>query len=122
MASGRRSWLTSTMTLLVIAGTLICSNNVMMVSGQCGGSVSDAIAQCGQYVSKTGPTIPPSPECCTVLKQFNIVCVCKTLVTKDVVKLISVPKAIYVARHCGLKLKSGSKCGPITIPSIPAKH
>lgn len=97
--------------IMVIAGTLICSHNVAMVSAQCGGSVPDLIVQCGQFVKKTGPTIPPSSGCCSVLKKFDIKCACNTLITKDVVKLISVPKAVFVARYCGLNVKSGMKCG-----------
>lgn len=94
--------------ILVVVGCLIC--NTKEVSGQCGGSLTDLITQCQQYVQKTGPTIRPSAACCTVLRKFNVPCACK-LITKEVANLVSIPKAVFVARSCGLNLPPGMQCG-----------
>ncbi|XP_027361321.1 uncharacterized protein LOC113869277 [Abrus precatorius] len=102
-----------TLTILVIAGLLIY--NTSEVSAQCGGSITDAISSCSQYVQKTGPTIPPSPACCVVLRKFDVPCVCK-LITKEVENFISVSKAIFVARSCGLNVPPGMQCGPVKVP------
>ncbi|TKY67799.1 Bifunctional inhibitor/plant lipid transfer protein/seed storage helical domain [Spatholobus suberectus] len=102
-----------TFAMLVVAGSLIY--NTKEVSAQCGGSVSDLVAQCSQFVQKSGPFIRPSPGCCAVLKKFNVPCACK-LVTKEVANLVSVPKAIFVARSCGLNLPPGMQCGAIKVP------
>lgn len=96
--------------MVVVAGTLVCNNDVVMVTAQCGGSIPDLISQCQQYVQKTGPQVKPSAACCTVLKKFNVNCMCQ-YITQDIVNLISVPKAIYVANTCGLNLPHGKKCG-----------
>ncbi|XP_028785326.1 putative lipid-transfer protein DIR1 [Neltuma alba] len=102
--------------LVVLAGTLVFNNDVVvMVSAQCGGSIPDMVSQCEQYVQKTGPTIPPSPACCTELRKFDVNCMCQ-YITSDIVNLISVPKAIYVFQTCGLSLPHGTKCGAITVP------
>ncbi|KAI9074856.1 hypothetical protein K1719_043164 [Acacia pycnantha] len=96
--------------VVVVAGTLVFNNDVVMVSAQCGGSLPDAITQCEKYVLKPGPEIPPSAACCTELRKFNIQCICQQI-TQNVVDLISVPKVIFVANTCGLNLPHGTKCG-----------
>ncbi|KAK7411765.1 hypothetical protein VNO78_03203 [Psophocarpus tetragonolobus] len=110
MGSGRRYL---TIAMLVVVGYLVC--NTRDVLGQCGGSVSDAIAQCSQYVQKSGPIIRPSATCCAVLRKFNVPCVCK-LITKEVASLVSIPKAVFVGRTCGLNLPPGMQCGAVKIP------
>ena len=63
--------------LMVIAGTLVCNNEVIMVSGQCGGNVPELFKQCAAYVQKTGPQIKPSEDCCIELRKFDPPCACK---------------------------------------------
>ncbi|XP_020214249.1 uncharacterized protein LOC109798402 [Cajanus cajan] len=99
--------------ILVVAGSLIY--NTKEVSAQCGGSVSDLVSQCSQFVQKSGPFIKPSPGCCAVLKKFNVPCACK-LITKEIASLVSIPKAVFVARSCGLNLPAGMHCGAVVIP------
>lgn len=97
-----------TLAILVVAGTMIYNTN--QVSAQCGGSVPELISECSKFVQKNGPNIPPSPGCCAALKRFNIPCACK-LIDKDIERLVNVPKAIFVARSCGLNLPAGMHCG-----------
>ncbi|KAL2329191.1 hypothetical protein Fmac_022618 [Flemingia macrophylla] len=104
-----------TLALLVVVGCLVY--NTKEVSGQCGGSVTDLVSQCSQFVQKSGPFIKPSRGCCTVLRKFNVPCACK-LITKEVASLVSVPKAVFVARSCGLNLPAGMHCGAVVIPPV----
>lgn len=94
--------------MAVIVGTLIFNN--LQVSAQCGGSIPQLIAQCSQFVKIEGPKVPPSPGCCTAVKGADIPCVCG-LVTREVEKIISMEKVVFVARKCGLTVKPGLKCG-----------
>lgn len=98
--------------ILVVAGSLMY--NTKEVSAQCGGSLTDLIAQCSQYVQKSGPQIKPSAACCAVLRKFNVQCACK-LITKEVASLVSIPKAVFVARTCGFNLPPGMHCGGNTL-------
>ncbi|MED6146511.1 hypothetical protein PIB30_035127 [Stylosanthes scabra] len=100
---------------IVIACSIIYDTERVSVSGQCGGSVPALISECGQYVQKTGPQVPPSQGCCSELLQFNVPCACN-LVTKDVANLISVNKVVFVAHYCGWGLTPGMQCGAIKIP------
>ncbi|KAH7511328.1 hypothetical protein FEM48_Zijuj02G0050800 [Ziziphus jujuba var. spinosa] len=51
-----------------------------------------------KYVSKSGPQTLPSKRCCTVEKSLDIPCVCN-LVTKEIEKLISMDKAVFVGSY-----------------------
>ncbi|KAL4327464.1 hypothetical protein AHAS_Ahas13G0102700 [Arachis hypogaea] len=100
-------------TLLSLATIVVACSiiyNTEKVSGQCGGSVPALISECGQYVQKSGPKVPPSAECCSELLKLDVPCACN-FVTKDVVNLISVPKALFIAHYCGMKLTPGMQCG-----------
>ncbi|KAI3890526.1 hypothetical protein MKX03_008560 [Papaver bracteatum] len=67
---------------------------------------------CAKYVLKTGPKIRPSMECCLLVRQGDITCMCLHA-TIDVVKLISMDKVFYVADTCGRKIPPMKKCGSI---------
>lgn len=97
-----------TLTILVVFGTLIYNTN--NVSAQCGGSLPALISECSKFVQKSGPTIPPSPGCCAVIRSFDVPCACK-MVTKETEKFVSIQKTVFVARSCGLKLPAGMQCG-----------
>ncbi|KAF3454278.1 hypothetical protein FNV43_RR04725 [Rhamnella rubrinervis] len=89
------------------------------VSAQCGGSITDLIFQCQQYLSKSGPKQAPSAGCCAVVKKLDIPCICK-LVTKEVEQAVSMEKVVYVGRTCGLTILKGMKCGSYTVPDARA--
>ena len=94
--------------MLMVAIILISGNHE--VSAQCQASVPALISQCSKFVQKAGPKISPSKECCAVLKDVDIPCVCK-LITKAIENIISFEKVVYVGRTCGVKIKPGTKCG-----------
>ncbi|KAI3989385.1 hypothetical protein MKX01_016585 [Papaver californicum] len=71
---------------------------------------------CAKYVLKTGPKIRPSVECCLLVRQGDITCMCMHA-TAEVVKLISMDKVFYVADTCGRKIPPMKKCGSIGIGS-----
>ncbi|KAL2329192.1 hypothetical protein Fmac_022619 [Flemingia macrophylla] len=99
--------------MLVVVGCLVY--NTKEVSGQCGGSVTDIISECSQFVQKTGPVVRPSPGCCVELRKLDVPCACK-LVTKEVENLVSISKVFFVARSCGLNLPPGMQCGVVKVP------
>ncbi|KAI4306745.1 hypothetical protein L6164_029998 [Bauhinia variegata] len=107
MASAR---ICLTLAILTVAGTLMFNNNNNLVSAQCGANIPALISQCSQFVQMGGPQIPPSQACCAVVQPINVPCACK-LVTKDVEKYVDPIKAVFVARHCGLTIKPGMRCG-----------
>ena len=94
--------------MLMVAIILISGNHE--VSAQCQASVPALISQCSKFVQKSGPKIPPSADCCAVVKGVDIPCVCN-LITKAIENIISFEKVVYVGRTCGLTIKSGTKCG-----------
>ncbi|KAH7511331.1 hypothetical protein FEM48_ZijujUnG0023900 [Ziziphus jujuba var. spinosa] len=96
------------LTVFLMAVILAMGNSG--VRAQCEASIPSLIAECQQYVSKTGPKIRPSAGCCSVVKDLDIPCVCK-MVTKEVERLVSMEKVVFVGRSCGLKIAKGTKCG-----------
>jgi hypothetical protein len=94
--------------MLMVAIILISGSHE--VSAQCQASVPALISQCSKFVQKAGPKIPPSADCCAVVKGIDIPCVCN-LITKAIENIISFEKVVYVGRTCGLTIKSGTKCG-----------
>ncbi|KAI3917318.1 hypothetical protein MKW98_027237 [Papaver atlanticum] len=71
---------------------------------------------CSKYVLKTGPNIRPAKNCCALVREVDVNCIC-TYATKEVAKLISMHKVFYVASTCGRKLPRIKKCGSIGIGS-----
>jgi len=77
---------------------------------ECGGNIPSIISQCKRFVEKDGPKIPPSKPCCEALKGANVPCYCK-YVTPSIEKIISIEKALYVAKTCQLQNIPTDKCG-----------
>lgn len=98
------------MAILVVLGISISSNKEALVSAQCHVNVHDLISKCSKYVKKSGPQKDPSKECCDVVKKIDLPCACKH-VTKDIEKIVSMKKVVYVGEFCGIKLRYGMKCG-----------
>ncbi|KAJ4825593.1 hypothetical protein Tsubulata_015248 [Turnera subulata] len=67
------------------------------------------------YVEIGGPTLDPSQDCCSVIKNVDIPCACKYL-TSDIQALIDMDKVVHVADFCGVPLEHGSQCGSYTVP------
>ncbi|KAE8711355.1 putative Bifunctional inhibitor/lipid-transfer protein/seed storage 2S albumin superfamily protein [Hibiscus syriacus] len=94
--------------MLVVVGTLLGEYNG--VSAQCETSIPSLVSQCSEYIRVPGPEIPPSTDCCDVVKSVDIPCICK-YVTPEIEKLVSMEKVVFVATACGLTLQPGMKCG-----------
>ncbi|XP_024018548.1 uncharacterized protein LOC21385155 [Morus notabilis] len=101
---------TLAMAIFVITGTLMVGNYHSVSAESCKIDVPGLVLQCSKYVSKSGPKIPPSLGCCSVVKTINVPCACN-LLTKDVEKMVDMEKAVYVVRTCGLDVPKGMKCG-----------
>lgn len=95
--------------IMVIAGISFSGKNVVTAQ-TCQGDLQGLIKQCAQYVQKPGPIVQPSQGCCSIVKNVDVPCICK-YITKDVEKIISMEKVVYVARFCGQAISSGTKCG-----------
>ncbi|XP_065864122.1 uncharacterized protein [Euphorbia lathyris] len=102
---------------LLIVGTLILNDQKVSASGLCATRIPSLITHSAKFVKKHGPKIPPSGDCCVAVKAVNRSCVCK-YVTPKVESIISMDKVVYVARTCGLKVDSGTKCGSYTVPPV----
>jgi len=101
--------------LLMIAYVIgfIESHNSMVYGQSCDGFTPDITgltSYCNKYVRKDGPSIQPSEDCCRVIRNANMHCLCK-YANQNLESIISVPKAIYVAQYCGVVLQRGAKCG-----------
>ncbi|GAV75429.1 LTP_2 domain-containing protein [Cephalotus follicularis] len=97
------------MAMVVVVGTLIfCDHGA---NAQCSEIPPiDLMFQCERFVQISGPKIPPSRECCSVVKKVEVPCICK-VVTPEIEKIISMDKVVYVARTCGVPVQPGMKCG-----------
>ncbi|KAJ4750913.1 Bifunctional inhibitor/lipid-transfer protein/seed storage 2S albumin superfamily protein [Rhynchospora pubera] len=100
------------LTLILLLTLMVRS----VTSEECSNDLSKLSISCKQYVKyPANPKIDPSKECCDVVQQSNIKCVCGH-VTKEIEKIISMEKVVYVAAKCGRPLAKGSKCGSYQIP------
>ncbi|KAK2377902.1 hypothetical protein P8452_49521 [Trifolium repens] len=99
-------------TLVLTASILVLEISAQI---ECGGNVTGIITQCKSFVSKDGPKIPPSKPCCDALKGANVSCYCK-YVTPSIENMISIEKALYVAKTCQCQNIPTDKCGSYIIP------
>ncbi|XP_058107151.1 uncharacterized protein LOC131250827 [Magnolia sinica] len=96
--------------VFLVAGILLSGYKRALADDvDCKGDLSDLIQECSDYVKKSGPPVPPSQECCVVVRRVDLPCVCK-YVTKEVEKIISMEKVVYIAKYCKRPLKPGTKC------------
>ncbi|KAK9998826.1 hypothetical protein SO802_018429 [Lithocarpus litseifolius] len=105
------------LTMLMVMASIILISENHKVSAQCQGSIPNLISKCSTFVQQTGPGNPPSADCCAVVMGLDIPCVCN-LVTQAVENMISMDKAVYVGRTCGLSIQSGEKCGKNAVNSV----
>jgi len=69
------------------------------------------LLQCAEYIQILGPEIPPSEQCCAVMKAADIPCVCKHIPRK-VELIISMKKFVDAAHTCGSEIPPpGGMCG-----------
>nr|AFK41640.1 unknown [Lotus japonicus] len=106
--------------MLVLASTILVLEKVPGISAQlvCKGNLTVIVTQCANFVKKEGTKIPPSSACCETLKDVDIPCLCKHI-TLPIASQISMEKAVYVAKTCGVEVPSGTKCGSYIVPPSP---
>ncbi|KAK6933836.1 Bifunctional inhibitor/plant lipid transfer protein/seed storage helical domain [Dillenia turbinata] len=110
---------TRVLALMVIVEIISLTGGSHQVSAQCGGAIPALIGKCKSFVLIPGPQIPPSSECCAVIKTADVPCLCNFL-TPIIEKIVSMEKVVFVARTCGLTVPPGMKCGSYTVP--PARE
>lgn len=94
--------------------TIVSANIVVftstVASAQCEDDMQGLITQCARYVTKEGPEERPSQGCCSFVQKVDFECVCEHL-TPQILQIISMDKAVFVAAACGKPLPYGTKCG-----------
>ncbi|WCJ36840.1 Bifunctional inhibitor/lipid-transfer protein/seed storage 2S albumin superfamily protein [Euphorbia peplus] len=75
-------------------------------------------SKCAEFIKKDGPKRLPSKECCDTIKNTatNDICSC---INARVEAMVSMEKAVFIARKCGKNVPAGMKCGSYTIPPYP---
>ncbi|KAF9592414.1 hypothetical protein IFM89_014904 [Coptis chinensis] len=101
---------------IAIAIFVILASSNQVLAADCEADVPDLITQCTQYVAKAGPKVPPSSECCQVVKRVDIPCICSHI-PSTIELIISMDKVVYVAGQCGRPVAHGFKCGSYTVPA-----
>jgi hypothetical protein len=93
--------------------TLMLTASILMlgISAQfnCGGNFLGIASDCRSYVEKEGPQTPPSEACCEALKGADFKCYCDNITPYE--GMISIEKALYVARYCQVQNIPTDKCG-----------
>ncbi|KAI3916415.1 hypothetical protein MKW92_029021 [Papaver armeniacum] len=106
--------------LVIVLLVSILTSTEVALSGRnvpgCEDETKALVDLCSKYVLKTGPNIRPAKNCCALVREVDVNCIC-TYATKEVAKLISMHKVFYVADTCGRKLPHMKKCGTIGIGS-----
>ncbi|KAK6933837.1 Bifunctional inhibitor/plant lipid transfer protein/seed storage helical domain [Dillenia turbinata] len=101
---------TRVLAIIVIVGLISLAGGSYQVSAQCEGAIPVLIEKCKSFVLIPGPQIPPSSECCALIKTANVPCLCDFM-TPIIEKIVSMEKVVFVARTCGLSVPQGMKCG-----------
>ncbi|KAI3901171.1 hypothetical protein MKW92_051505 [Papaver armeniacum] len=108
------------LSLVLVLLVLILTSRENALPGRnvpgCEDETKTLVDLCAKYVMKTGPNIRPAKNCCALVREVDVNCIC-TYATKEVAKLISMHKVFYVAATCGRKLPRMKKCGSIGIGS-----
>ncbi|KAI3899775.1 hypothetical protein MKW92_028049 [Papaver armeniacum] len=100
--------------LVLLVGILLASTGNAQVG--CDDETNALARLCAKYVLKDGPQLQPSVDCCSLVRQVFIPCVCDHA-TEEIAKLISMEKVFYVAGTCGRRIPPMKKCGSIRIGS-----
>ncbi|KAI3916413.1 hypothetical protein MKW92_029019 [Papaver armeniacum] len=106
--------------LMIVLLVLILTSTTNTLSGRnvpgCEYNTKALIDLCAKYILKKGLIIRPEKNCCALVKEVDVNCIC-TYATKEVAKLISMHKVFYVASTCGKRFPPIKKCGSIGIGS-----
>ncbi|CAL9117953.1 unnamed protein product, partial [Musa textilis] len=96
----------SLLVLAMVAAFLLISPAQAQI---CGTDLSKLVKACKKFVEIKGPQIKPTKPCCAEIKKVDVPCLCKHI-PPGVEKMISLKKAVYVAKYCGKPVPKG-KCG-----------
>ncbi|XP_026431841.1 uncharacterized protein LOC113329084 [Papaver somniferum] len=106
--------------LVILLLVLILTSTANALSGRnvpgCEDETKALVDLCAKYVLKKSRIIRPAKNCCALVKEVDVNCIC-TYATREVAKLISMRKVFYVASTCGRRLPPIKKCGSIGIGS-----
>ncbi|GJM91685.1 hypothetical protein PR202_ga08087 [Eleusine coracana subsp. coracana] len=67
---------------------------------------------CLKFVQKSGPKVPPSPECCAAVKALSgasVPCVCQYLGSPAARENVSLEKVFFITKQCGVTIPAN--CG-----------
>lgn len=106
----RMSTLNIKFIMFAFAFSFFLSNQYVIADDGCIGSIPKLAFLCQRFVLKNGPQIDPSAQCCEVIKNADIPCICSHI-PKGLENVYSMEKVVYVAKFCGRPLTPGSKCG-----------
>jgi hypothetical protein len=95
-------------TLMLTASILMLGISAQLVL-DCGGNLLGIVINCVSYVGNGGPQTPPSEACCEALKGADFKCYCDNITPYE--GMISIEKALYVARYCQVQNIPTDKCG-----------
>ncbi|OEL18319.1 hypothetical protein BAE44_0020662 [Dichanthelium oligosanthes] len=83
----------------------------------CESDLTSLISECKQYVMPpANQKIPPSGACCAVVQKVNVPCLCAK-VTKEIEKVLSMEKVVFVAERCKRPFEHGYQCGSYKVPA-----
>ncbi|TVU15199.1 hypothetical protein EJB05_38706, partial [Eragrostis curvula] len=74
--------------------------------------------KCKSNISISGDYVHPDHECCRVVKESDMICVCRIL-RLDEESTISAVKLVDVAHDCGNPVPDGKPCGTWIVRSSP---
>uniref|UniRef100_A0A0D9XHT1 Bifunctional inhibitor/plant lipid transfer protein/seed storage helical domain-containing protein n=1 Tax=Leersia perrieri TaxID=77586 RepID=A0A0D9XHT1_9ORYZ len=75
----------------------------------CPNDITGLMTTCYKFVTKDGPMLQPSPDCCAIMEEVNVPCVCSYLGSPGVKDNISLDKVFYVTKQCGISIPGN--CG-----------
>ncbi|KAK9741954.1 hypothetical protein RND81_03G139400 [Saponaria officinalis] len=79
MALGFTNVRVTVIMVLVMTFIFVIGSNNFIASSGCEDDISSLISQCTKSVLKVGKQIPPSSECCSVVKKTDVPCLCKSI-------------------------------------------
>ncbi|KAI3856705.1 hypothetical protein MKW98_007555 [Papaver atlanticum] len=102
----------SSLVLVLLVSTSTSTSAANALSGRnvpgCEDETKALVDLCARYVLKTGPNIRPAKNCCALVREVDVNCIC-TYATKEVAKLISMRKVFLCYFYLWQKSSSHKK-------------
>ncbi|TVT96971.1 hypothetical protein EJB05_57802, partial [Eragrostis curvula] len=96
--------------LFALVFTNIIATHQAWGEKECYGEKESIKHKCKENISIIDDYVRPGQECCHVVKESDMICVCRILSIEEE-STISAVKLFYVARDCGNPVPVGKKCG-----------